>query len=426
MAFVKDLWFTTTKNPETGETSREKSKRHGKGKRWLAVWVDPNGRERSRAFQKKTDADNHADSMSVDALRGDYIDPKAGEVLFGTVAERWFSSRVVDPSSKIRYEQVYRLHVEPHFARRQVKGLAPSQIQARIGELADTHGASTIATAFLIIQGVLDLAVADEAIKKNPAKSPVVQVPKWTGQKIVPWADESVYGVIDAHPEHLKPIPVLGAACGLRQGELFGVALEDFDFEERVLYVRRQIKKLGRVEVYALPKSDRERVVPLPEWAAQTIQQFVKAHKPRPYTLPWEKPEGKDRTVNLLSRWADDKHLRARLYNEQTWRPALVGADLAPQPTKDARGRLRYANDRRDGMHALRHYYASVLLAEGVSIRELAEYLGHSDPGFTLRTYIHMLPDSHERAINAIDGRHFRPRAIPAPGRAHAGATVAS
>jgi integrase len=69
-------------------------------------------------------------------------------------------------------------------------------------------------------------------------------------------------------------------------------------------------------------------------------------------------------------------------------------------------------------MHALRHYYASVLLAEGVSIRELAEYLGHSDPGFTLRTYIHMLPDSHERAINAIDGRHFRPRALPARVRA--------
>jgi integrase len=63
-------------------------------------------------------------------------------------------------------------------------------------------------------------------------------------------------------------------------------------------------------------------------------------------------------------------------------------------------------------MHALRHYYASVLLADGVSIRELAEYLGHSDPGFTLRTYIHMLPDSHERAIRTIDVRLFRPRSI--------------
>jgi hypothetical protein len=41
--------------------------------------------------------------------------------------------------------------------------------------------------------------------------------------------------------------------------------VEDFDFEVRVLYTRRQIKKLGRVEVYALPKSGRERVVPLPE-----------------------------------------------------------------------------------------------------------------------------------------------------------------
>lgn len=73
-------------------------------------------------------------------------------------------------------------------------------------------------------------------------------------------------------------------------------------------------------------------------------------------------------------------------------------------------------------MHALRHYYAS----EGVSIRKLAEYLGHSDPGFTLRTYIHMLPDSHERAINAIDGRHFRPRALPGVERGYARPTVAS
>jgi integrase len=42
---------------------------------------------------------------------------------------------------------------------------------------------------------------------------------------------------------------------------------------------------------------------------------------------------------------------------------------------------------RADGMHALRHFYASVLLAQGVSIKELADYLGHTDPGFTLRTY---------------------------------------
>lgn len=59
---------------------------------------------------------------------------------------------------------------------------------------------------------------------------------------------------------------------------------------------------------------------------------------------------------------------------------------------------------RADGMHAPRHFYASVLLSQGVSIKELAEYLGHADPGFTLRTCTHLVPSSHDRARAAIDG----------------------
>jgi integrase len=38
-----------------------------------------------------------------------------------------------------------------------------------------------------------------------------------------------------------------------------------------------------------------------------------------------------------------------------------------------------------------------------VSIKELAEYLGHADAGFTLRTYTHLVPSSHERARQAVD-----------------------
>ena len=43
-------------------------------------------------------------------------------------------------------------------------------------------------------------------------------------------------------------------------------------------------------------------------------------------------------------------------------------------------------------MHALRHYYASVLLAGGVDVRALSEYLGHHDPAITLRIYAHLMP----------------------------------
>ncbi len=54
-------------------------------------------------------------------------------------------------------------------------------------------------------------------------------------------------------------------------------------------------------------------------------------------------------------------------------------------------------------MHALRHFYASALIDAGESASAVAEYLGHADPGFTLRVYAHLFPSSEDRARRAID-----------------------
>jgi integrase len=129
----------------------------------------------------------------------------------------------------------------------------------------------------------------------------------------------------------------------MREGELFGLALEDFDFDERIVRVRRQIKKIGRIFVFALPKNGRERIVPLSDWDVEVIRRQVNRHPPRPYSLPWE-----SRTGNRI------------------------------------------------------------LGAGGVSIKELAEHLGHADPAFTLRVYAHLLPSSHDRARTVINDRFGR------------------
>jgi len=85
---------------------------------------------------------------------------------------------------------------------------------------------------------------------------------------------------------------------------------------------------------------------------------------------------------------------------------------VIPEPVKDPRQRRRFATSRREGLHQLRRFYASAMLAGGVSVKELAEYLGHADPAFTLRIYAHMMPGSHERARKAIDDLMFRPRSM--------------
>lgn len=78
------------------------------------------------------------------------------------------------------------------------------------------------------------------------------------------------------------------------------------------------------------------------------------------------------------------------VFNRVAWRPAL---DTVGVP----RGR-------ENGVHALRHFYASVLLDAGENIKALSEYLGHHDPGFTLRTYTHLMPSSEKRTREAVNG----------------------
>ncbi|MGY5012813.1 hypothetical protein ACWCY6_32780 [Streptomyces sp. 900105755] len=82
--------------------------------------------------------------------------------------------------------------------------------------------------------------------------------------------------------------------------------------------------------------------------------------------------------------------------------PALASAGIIPTPEKGQ----RYASAREHGMHALRHFYPSVLLDAGQSIKALSLYLGHSDPGFTLRVYTHLMPSSETRIRKAISAMY--------------------
>jgi integrase len=314
--------------------------------------------------------------METDRERGEYIDPEAGKVRFDEVAGRWLTSRVVDPASAIKYESALRLHVSPVFGRRQLRTIKPSEIAAWIADLGGRFGPSTARTAFIVLHGTLEVAVDDEAIKRNPAKARVVKVPSEKSGRTVAWSDEVVLRIAEAHPPQYRPIPSIGAACGLRQGELFGLAEDDIDFESMVIQVRRQVKKLGREFVFALPKNDTERTVPMSDGTALILKEHIEAAKPRPYTLPWEKLDGDLLTVNLLFRWTDNKHIRARTYDELVWKPALFHAGVIREPSRDARGRRHYASSRANGMHALRHYYASITLADGVNIKRVGRVSG--------------------------------------------------
>lgn len=86
MAHVKDLWTRAVKQAD-GTTTRARNERWGRGKQWLAGWVDPEGWERTKAFNTKGPAERHANALERIASVGSPSIRKLGR--FGS---RWLRS----------------------------------------------------------------------------------------------------------------------------------------------------------------------------------------------------------------------------------------------------------------------------------------------------------------------------------------------
>jgi hypothetical protein len=84
---------------------------HGKGKRYLARWRGPDGRQHKQRFTRKRDADQHLANVETDKATGTYIDPNAGKVTFREYAEQWRTTRTHDLATAERIEREFRLHV---------------------------------------------------------------------------------------------------------------------------------------------------------------------------------------------------------------------------------------------------------------------------------------------------------------------------
>jgi integrase len=163
-----------------------------------------------------------------------------------------------------------------------------------------------------------------------------------------------------------------------------------------IVHVDRQLAYVGSRPLFKLPKGRKTRTVPISRGLLEVIDDYMDTHPPVTITLPWGKTTGDPVSVRLLITTDAGGVDTGCEFNGRHWRPAFTTAGLT------------YVEGS-DGMHALRHFYASTLLVRGVTIKELADYLGHSDPGFTLRTYTHLLPSSHEQARRAVDSI-FKPR----------------
>lgn len=374
MGYVVDKWT----DPAPAGGRRPRNNRWGHGRRWLARWTDPDGHTRSRAFASKDAAEAHLTEQETRARSGLWVAPS--KTTFRELAETWLVEQVHLRDSSAA-GAAYRLRSSyDDLGDRRISDITRGDVQALVVAQSKTLAPATVHLTYTYVAAVLEHAARDRLIAKSPCQG--VKLPKVDKPPVAPLTPEQVWTVadrmIDEHTKngrrlgHFRAMILVGAATGLRPGELRGLTWDRVT--KNGIRVDRQLTPAsGAVPVFGPPKTESSvRTVPL---AASTRTLLERLHE--------ERGEGPERLV--FFRPPNAALTRTSL--QYAWEVATEGMGLPD----------------RSGWHMLRHHHASLLIAAGLSPRAVADRLGHKDVAETLRTYSHLWPTDQERALAAIE-----------------------
>jgi len=373
------------------------------GGRWRARYRDQQDREHSKHFTRKVDAQRWLDEVTTSVVTGQYVDPKAGRVRVREYAETWRAAQVHRPTTRAHIETMLRRHVYPTFGDRELATILPGDIQAWVAGLSMTLSPATVGVVHGIMSAVLKAAVGDRRVATNPCTG--TKLPRRTPSRVTPLALEVVKSVTDATPEGWRAAVVLAASTGMRQGEALGLTLDRIDFLRRTVTVDRQLITIAGVPPYLGPPKTAasHRTIPLPQFAVEALAEHVRLHNPEPVVVAWATPERKIENYKAALVFTDNGHPWSRQNFGRAWRAATKGASNCPKHRKLERHQYAPCVCLVADFHELRHFYASLLIRHGESVKTVQARLGHASAAETLDTYSHLWPDSDDRTREAID-----------------------
>jgi integrase len=329
----------------------------------------PGGPQQTKTNARRVVVQQWLDERTAERVTGRSTDPRTARSSFADFYAVWSVRQVWETSTKRamdlvvgqvpfadeRLQRITRAHVEEWVKAMQKRGLAPQTIRTRV------MNARTVFRAAILEHRIHDdptLGVRTPALRRADA---AMAIP----------TPQQVRAILEGASDRYRPLFAVCAFAGLRLGEASALQLGDVDFLPRKLAVHRQaVRGDGALEV-RLPKYGSERTVA----AAPALIEMLAEHAAR-YEL---------------------------VGNSDAWLfPSATGGPAAPSTVNSAwlaaRGDLSFT------LHALRHFYASGLIAAGCDVVTVQHALGHSKPSITLDTYSHLWPSPEDVTRAAAEG----------------------
>lgn len=348
---------------------------HSRGVSWEMI-TTVNGRDVRRRFPTKKQALDAQAALRHTANDGTYIASDRSGIRFADYAEIWLSGLQVRPSTRAQYACNLRHHVVPAFGTTRLDRIDRQQVKAFVGRLADSELApSTTRGIVNLLRTVLRSAVDDGRLHRSPCVR--ITLPELPPKKLAVFSNEQTAALIAAVRPKDRALLLLALGTGLRQGELLGVTEDALDLDNATLSVERQLMSpagsgMPYLSTFLKTKASR-RVLPLPRFAVEALREHLEVYGVGEDGLLFTNPQGKG--------W------RRGSINESVWKPLLQRAGL-PHGY---------------GMHALRHTYASSLIAQNLHAKVIQERMGHASIVETMDTYGHLLPRAHAETAAALD-----------------------
>jgi len=347
--------------------------------RWQARHRGPDDvmRPAPLTFDTKLDAGAWLAAQVRDVDRGTWTAPQpAGEAhrsapTLRSYSGTWLAARELKPRTRLLYRGLLDGHVLSGLGDVELTRLTPTTVRNWYGSL-DASAPTQRAHAYSLLRSIMTTAVSDDLAPTNPCRirgGGSARTQHTT--KVASLAELEV--MVDAVPEHRRPLLLLAAWCGLRFGELAELRRADVDLDAGVLRVQRGVTRAAGQVFVGDPKSEAgRRTVAIPPHLQPVLERHLRQHT----------GAGGDA---LLFPARHGGHLA----------PTSLQAFWHPARAKAGRTDLRF--------HDLRHTGATLAAATGATLADLMARLGHSTPSAALR-YQHAVADRDRAIAEALSG----------------------
>ena len=340
--------------------------------RYEASYYDRSSKRHRRTFDLKKDAQRWLDEQTTGLVIGQWADPKAGKETVRAYGERWLARQVLAATTEAAYEIILRLHVFPTLGEMRMDAVSRGDVQMLVKEWQLTAAASTTEGRYLVMAIMFRAAVKDRVLPTTPCID--IKLPRIPPKSsLVPINTETVLALRETISPRYRLFVTLAAGTGMRRGEILGLTLDRVAFDFATIRVDRQLSRAARngKPAFGPPKTPSStRTIPVADVVLEAIKQHVGDY-------------GTHESGLLLTTDLGNFVGASTIHNAWATGAKKVPTDATP--------------------HDLRHFFASVQIRGGQSIKVLQALLGHKSAVETWDTYGHLIGDEDTRSRAIVD-----------------------